>query len=348
MAIMWRRIGWSASVLRPIEEPMAGKSFPILFVTGTRIGDSVLTSGLIKRLHDEIPNARFTIAAGAPSAPLFAATPNLDRLIVMEKRRWAGHWISLWMKTRGRRWGLVVDMRGSALARLLSSRRRAVYRRAPGAAPVHKVIEAARVLKLEDEPPPPYLYTTPEIEQAADAYLGVGGPILAIAPGANWVGKTWPAERFGETAARLLARDGPLPNGRLLVVGSQADREAGRMVKLAAPRDRIIGEPGQLDLITTYACLKRARLFIGNDSGAMHLAAAAGAPTLGLFGPSDDRLYAPWGPKARAVRGSRDFDVLRRADPGLNQAICHMFDLSVDTVTQAAFALLRETETRHG
>jgi len=323
---------------------MADKSFPILFVAGARIGDAVLTSGLIKRLHDEIPHARFTIAAGVPSAPLFAQTPNLDRLIVMEKRKWAGHWISLWLKTRSRRWGLVVDMRGSGLARTLSSRRRAIYRRTPGAAPVHKVIEAARVLRVEDEPPPPYLFTTPETEQAAQDYLGVGGPILAIAPGANWVGKTWPPERFGETAARLLAPDGPLPHGRLLVIGSQADREAGRMVKLAVSRDRTIGEPGQLDLLTTYACLKRVRLFIGNDSGAMHLAAAAGCPTLGLFGPSDDRLYAPWGAHARAVRGPRELDAIRKIDPELNQAVCHMFDLSAETVTEAAIALLHETE----
>jgi ADP-heptose:LPS heptosyltransferase len=86
------------------------------------------------------------------------------------------------------------------------------------------------------------------------------------------------------------------------------------------------------------------RLFIGNDSGAMHLAAAAGAPTIGLFGPSDDRLYAPWGPRARVVRGPRDVETIRRADPHFNQALCHMFDLSVDVVYAAARALLRDTE----
>ncbi|MDR3506785.1 MAG: glycosyltransferase family 9 protein [Caulobacteraceae bacterium] len=327
---------------------MADKRFPILFITGTRIGDAILTSGLIKRLHDEIPQARFTIAAGPPAAPLFAATPNLDRVIVMPKRKWAGHWVSLWTQVRGRRWGLIVDMRGSSISRLLSSRRRATYRRNPLAVPTHKVIEAARVLKVEDDPPSPHLFTTPEIEQAASDYLSKGGdgPILAIAPGANWVGKTWPAERFAETAAHLLGPGGPLANGRLLIVGAQADREAGRAVKLAVSRDRIIGEPGQLDLLTTYACLKRVRLFIGNDSGAMHMAAAAGAPTLGLFGPSDDRLYAPWGIDCRAVRGPRDLDAIRRVDPDLNQAICHMFDLSVDAVVEAATSLLHETEAR--
>ena len=55
--------------------PAAG--FPILFITATRIGDAVLSSGLIKRLSDEIPNARFTIVAGPDAAPLFAHVPNL-------------------------------------------------------------------------------------------------------------------------------------------------------------------------------------------------------------------------------------------------------------------------------
>jgi ADP-heptose:LPS heptosyltransferase len=268
-------------------------------------------------------------------------------VIVMTKRKWAGHWIGLWSQVRGRRWGLIVDMRGSGVARFLSSRRRAIYRRTPGAPVVHKVIEAARVLRVEDDPPRPFLFTTPEIEQAATDFLGGRGPVLAIAPGANWVGKTWPAERFAETAARLLAHDGPLHDGRLLILGSAADREAGRAVKLAVSRDRILGgEPGKLDLLTTYACLKRVRLFIGNDSGAMHLAAAAGAPTLGLFGPSDEQLYGPWGPDCRPVRGPRDLDIIRRSDPELNQAVCHMFDLSVEAVGDAAAALLKQTEAR--
>ncbi|MGC1301369.1 MAG: glycosyltransferase family 9 protein, partial [Caulobacteraceae bacterium] len=100
---------------------------------------------------------------------------------------------------------------------------------------------------------------------------------------------------------------------------------------------------GRVDLLTAYALLKRARLFIGNDSGLMHLSAAAGAPTLGLFGPSDERLYAPWGPKARALRGPRDFETFKRIDPSLNQVVCHMFDLPTPWVTAAARKLFLET-----
>ena len=82
---------------------MARGSFPILFITATNIGDAVLSSGLIKRLADEIPNARFTIAAGPKAAPLFACVPELDELIVLAKQTDGSHWFDLWRRARRRR-----------------------------------------------------------------------------------------------------------------------------------------------------------------------------------------------------------------------------------------------------
>jgi hypothetical protein len=243
----------------------------------------------------------------------------------------------------------VVDLRGSGLATFLRARRRAVRRAPPpGLDPVHKVIEAARVLQLEDEPPAPKLFVSAETQAVADDILGLNdpklsGPILAIAPAANWAGKAWPAERFAVVAAQLLAPDGPLPNGRLLMLGAAGDRATAEAVRRGIARGRLIDTVGRIDLLTAYACLKRVRLFIGNDSGLMHLAAAAGAPTLGLFGPSDDRLYAPWGENARALRGPRDFETFKTIDPNLNQAVCHMFDLPVPWVAKAARSVLEET-----
>jgi ADP-heptose:LPS heptosyltransferase len=76
----------------------------------------------------------------------------------------------------------------------------------------------------------------------------------------------------------------------------------------------------------------------------MHLAAADGAPTLGLFGPSDDRLYGPWGPNARAVRGPREFEAFVKMDPTLSNQVCHMLDLPIEWVSRAARRLYTETE----
>jgi len=323
---------------------MAARPFPILFITSTRIGDAVLSSGLLARLHAEIPRARFTVAAGALAAPLFRDTPNLDALISVEKRPGSLHWVDLWKRVRGTRWGLVLDLRGSGLANTLSAKMRLVRRSSDPEAPVvHKVVELARLLDLEAAPPPPRLFISPETQAAADGRLGPGGPILAVAPAANWIGKTWPSERFSITIQRLLGRDGPMPQGRLLLLGGPGDRQASEAVRREISRRRVVDVTGEVDLLTAAAMLTRARLFIGNDSGLMHMAAAAGAPTLGLFGPSDDRVYGPWGAHARAVRGPRAFEAFKAADPQLNQSLPHMSDLSVDRVLRAAHELLAET-----
>ncbi|WP_293474271.1 glycosyltransferase family 9 protein [Phenylobacterium sp.] len=318
-------------------------AFPILFITATRIGDAVLSSGLIKRLADEIPNARFTVVAGPDAAPLFAHVPNLDRVIVFEKSKSGGHWFELWQKVRRRKWGLVVDLRGSGISRFLSTKRRAIHRKA--AQPIHKVLEAASVLRIEDEPAPPHLFTNADVEAYADELTAGEGPILALAPAANWIGKTWPVERFSQVAMRLLREPwSPLQGGRLMVLGGPGDDKLGRQLRDVAGARNFIDLAGKADVLTAYACLKRARLFIGNDSGAMHLAAAAGIPTIGLFGPSDERLYAPWGEATRVVRGARSFDEIRASDPGFTQMLCHMMDLPVEKVVSAARELLKATE----
>jgi ADP-heptose:LPS heptosyltransferase len=119
---------------------MAGQAFPILFITGSRIGDAVLSSGLLKRLHDEIPNASFTIVAGPAAAPLFLDTPGLEQVIELTKEKNDAHWFKLWWKVRGRRWGLILDMRGSGISRFLATRKRAIYHRLNEDPPIHKVL----------------------------------------------------------------------------------------------------------------------------------------------------------------------------------------------------------------
>jgi ADP-heptose:LPS heptosyltransferase len=327
---------------------MAPRPFPILFITATRIGDAVLSSGLIARLLEEIPEARFTIVAGPAAAPLFAEVPNLERVIVLEKTKDKGHWFRLWRQVRDREWGLVVDLRGSAISGFLRRKRRAVFRKGSGL-PVHKVIEASRVLRMpEGEVAAPRLFTSQETEDRARALTAGSSPILALAPAANWVGKTWPLERFAQTAIQLLGQDGALSGGRLMVLGAPEDRQVIYSLRHVVAKGKLIDLVGKADLLTAYACLKHADLFIGNDSGLMHMAAAAGAPTLGLFGPSDETLYAPWGPHTRVVRGPREFEQIRATDPGFTQALCHMMDLSVAAVTASARELLAATEHGHG
>lgn len=323
---------------------MPAAAFPILFVVEARPEDAVMASGLVRLLHDEVPGARFTIVGGPESAPLFRDTPNLDALHVLRGEGFDDLY-GLWRKVRGRRWGLIIDLRGTKLSGFLSRKKRAVRGpAAPGAPKLHKVLASAKLLQL-DGAPSPYLFVGPETQRAADAVVRPDArPIVAVGPGTDWIGKTWPAERFAKAAGALLGVDGPAPDGRLLIVGSDAERDDALTIRFAVPRSRLIEAQGRLDFLQTCAALRRARLYIGTDSIWTHIAAASGVPTLGLFGPTDDALEAPWSKVAKVVRTPRTLEDFRMVDPNLNQAINHMLDLRVDPVVRAARRLWAETE----
>ena len=312
---------------------MATKPFPILFITPTDVGGAIASSGLLKRLVDEVPQAQFTIVADDEVAPLFAEVPRLERLVKAEDTEGRVAKFGLWRQLRGRRWGLIVDLRGTGISQYMNRARRGEFK--PNGDYLHPVLQAAKVLGLEDDPPEPYLFTSPETDAWADKHLGSGGPVVVIAPEASWSGRVWPTERFAMVANKLFAADGPLPDGRLLVLANRDEGEAAELARFSGIRPRVIGRPGELDMMQAYACLRKARLFLGNDNIWMHLAAAAGAPTIGLFGPSDEDVARPWGPHARVVRGGRPFASYVAIDPTLSQAINHMRDLRTEPVFDA-------------
>lgn len=310
----------------------------ILFVTATRIGDAVLSTGLLSHLIARHPGARLWIAAGPAAAPLFEAVPGLDRLLVLAKRKAALHWLELYAAVAPSRWDLVLDLRGSALAWGLRARERKVM--AKGDPGEHRVRQLGRLFDLEP-PPGPRLWTAPWHEAASLALVPAGRPFLAIGPAANWRGKEWRAERFAELAQRLTAPGGPLAGARVVVMAAGHERAQAEPVLAAVPEGRAVDLVGKTDLLTAAAVLRRAALFVGNDTGLMHISAASGAPTLGLFGPSPSEQYAPWGENADFVRSSEPRESL--FPPGFDhRATGTLMDgLSVDAAEAAAYRLWR-------
>jgi len=315
----------------------------ILFVTATRIGDAVLSTGLLSHLIERYPGARLTIAAGPIAAPLFEAVPGLRRLISVNKRRFSTHWLALYGAVAARRWDLVVDLRGSALAWLLLARARRVM--AKGDQNEHRVRQLARLFDL-DPPPSPRLWLSPTHERAAEILLPAGPPVLAIGPAANWRGKQWRGARFAELARRLTATDGLLPGARVAVLAATHEREQAVPLLAAIPSRRLIDLVGRTDLLTTAAVLRRSALFIGNDTGLMHIAAASGVPTLGLFGPSPIEQYAPWGDNAATVRSEAAWQALFAPDFDHRTTDTLMDTLSVEAVETAARGLWSRAASR--
>jgi ADP-heptose:LPS heptosyltransferase len=311
----------------------------ILFVTSNRIGDAVLSTGLLDHLLRKYPEARITLACGPAAAPLFTAVPNIERIIPLTKTRGGLHWLRLWAACVLRPWGVVVDLRRSAIAWLLLANER----RIPGKRSIHshRVVQFSRLFKL-DEVAAPRLWPSRQQREAAERLIPAGPPVLALGPTANWRGKEWRARNFVELAGRLTSRSGILAGARVAVFGSPQERAAAASVLKAIPRQQCIDLVGKVDLSTVAACIERCDLYIGNDSGLMHLAAAAGVPTLGLFGPSRETEYAPWGSCTAVVRTAIPFEELVGGPNFDHRTTDTLMDsLSVDAVEQAARALWR-------
>jgi ADP-heptose:LPS heptosyltransferase len=317
----------------------------VLFVTSTRIGDAILSTGLLNHVISTSPGARITIACGPAAAPLFRETPAVEQVIEMTKKPHGGHWLSLWAKTAAVAWDHVIDLRGSALAWTLLTKRRTMLGK--GQSSEHRLVQLARAMGLA-QPPAPRIWVSEITRARAEALVPRGAPIIALGPTANWWGKQWPAERFAELVA-LLRRLPGLGTAQLLVLGAASERKMAEPLLERLPPERTSDLIGKVELLEAYACLERSTLYIGNDSGLMHLAAAAGAPTLGLFGPSPESHYAPWGKLTMAVRGPRSYEQIVKA-PDFDHLAprCYMEDLSVDRVFEAAKALLARVKGTRG
>ena len=125
-------------------------------------------------------------------------------------------------------------------------------------------------------------------------------PIVALAPGAVGPGKRWPTENYAELA-KTLVQDG----ATVWILGGPLEKElAAAIIRRAG--DRVRDLTGN-DLRDAIIALKAADLAVTNDSGLMHIAAAIGTPTVGIFGPTDPRLWGPLNPLAAAVEPERAF-----------------------------------------
>lgn len=293
----------------------------ILFITSNRLGDAVISTGVLDALQKRYPAAMFTVVCGPVAAGLFEADPRCERVMTMEKRRHDRHWLDLWRACVRTRWFMVVDLRGSLLGLMLRARRRIIVR--GGRRPGRRIVQLGEALGFRRTPMP--RVWTSEAQRERAAVLLPQGRWLALGPTANWDGKIWAPERFVELAQALRAENlRPV----LFYGPGEGERALAKPVLKALPEALDLG--GNRSLGEVAALLERCALFVGNDSGLMHLAAAAGTPTLGLFGPSRASEYAPAGRLARFVKA-----------PG-QDGHAPMTGLGVETVLTAAKEILHE------
>lgn len=280
----------------------------ILFITATRLGDAVLSTGLLDYMYQTWPDARVTVACGPLAASIFEGFPNVERIILLKKKPYSGHWVDLWKQVVSTRWDMVVDLRNSAVSRLIPAKKYFIYGSRIDKQK-HKVAQAADVMRLAKTPAPALYFNHAQMEFAR-GLIPEGAPVLGVGPSANWIGKTWAPENFIAVIEWLTSADGPMPDARVAVFAAPGEEEQARPVLESVPEHRRIdgiakGNPGQ-----AAAALSLCDFYIGNDSGLMHAAAAASVPTVGVFGPSYPHLYGPWGEHTAYIQTPKTYDEL--------------------------------------
>jgi ADP-heptose:LPS heptosyltransferase len=201
---------------------------------------------------------------------------------------------------------------------------------------MHRVELLASTIGLRSMPPPPKLWLKQSAIKPAKSIQRI-----AIAPAANWIGKQWPAKRFTELAMRLTATTGLFPDARIAIFAAGAERNQVQSLIENLPEERCENFVGVGDLSDVASLLSFCDFFVGNDSGLMHMSAALGIPTLGLFGPSRTEHYAPWGPKCSYVRTKESYEELI-GSPGYDHRTTGtlMGSLTTDAVEFAASKLV--------
>jgi heptosyltransferase-2 len=306
-------------------EPTSKK---ILVMRYRFIGDTVLTVPFLRNLRRAEPSAYIAWMVAPGSSDVVKGIPYVDDMIYWDPatihadsrgtHRTFSAKMAFIKKLRLRHFDKVYVLKrslSSAIIALLTGARERVgfdtegrglllTKRVPYRHDRHEVQNFLEVLRADgitvvDD----YLelWTEPKEEEEArklmlNEGIGAGEKLVAIHPFSSVVERRWPLENFGELARRLIREAGCIP----VVLGSGRDVETFRAVRHLFG-ERAVDLVGKCTLRQTIAVLKRCVLFVGNDSGIMHLAAAVGIPLVALFGPQAPIRFSPWSHRAKVI-----------------------------------------------
>lgn len=297
----------------------------VCLIKPSALGDIVQSLPVLAALRARWPDAHLAWVVSRPLAGLLATHPDLDEVIVFDRRargigRLQAPW-TLWRQLRGGRFDLAIDLQGLLRSGLMTRATGAARRvgfadaregaawaytdRVPIPREPHSAVlrywRLAQAVGCEGSPPAPRLGIGERERQfAATALAGLARPILAVHPGAAWPTKRWPLASFAALARRAQAERG----ASIVLLAGPGEGELARAI--AAQLDQATNLAEQTNLLELAAVLAASDVFVGGDTGPMHLAAAVGTRVVALFTCTDPRRAGPYGAGHRVVATTVD------------------------------------------
>ena len=272
----------------------------ILIISSNRLGDCILSSGLINYCKSRFENCKITFICGKIPYDLFRYHSQLNRVLFVKKKKFSIHWFLLWYSVFFNIWELVIDLRGSLIGFFLISKNTKIYRKSKFEIQ-HKVVSTSKL--VSNKVYNPYLNLI-NLEKKHSSFKKIRFlkkfKLVGVSASANWIGKQWPKEYFIELIQKLM-KEKKFRDYKFIFLGSEQEVSDAELICKNFNKTEVINFVGKLKLHEMFYVLKECNLFIGNDSGLMHFSAALNVPTIGLFGPSDIRQYRPWGKKTITI-----------------------------------------------
>ena len=275
----------------------------ILFICSNLIGDTILSSGAIKYFIDQNKEAKLTFVVGPTAAPLLKNYNNIENIIIFKKRKFNLHWFDVFQKTYNVKWDIVVDFRSSVISYLLRNNKKYIFKKNHN---IHHIEQLNSSFGFNCSNL--LIPTSDDEKNKADEDLDSSFKHIVIFPGGNWDPKLWSADNFNVTMKLLLEKFHKI---KFILVGSLKEKNKFYNELIKGIKEDLIIDLFGFNLTLTSAYMKKSDMFIGNDSGLMHLAVANKLRVISLFGPTDDNVYGPYGEGNIVVRTSESLEYFR-------------------------------------
>ena len=294
----------------------------ILIICSNLIGDTVLSTGVFSYFQKKHPISSITFIIGPTAKPLLKNLQNVESLITINKKKYNLHWLEILNKTKKINWDIIIDLRSSFLSYFLRNKEKYIFKKTKN---IHHVLQLSKSLGIDCSDLK--IKTNEAEEKRARNYLQSNYKYLVVFPGGNWNPKIWSAENYNQLLIRLNKINKKII---FILVGSSKERFLYlHKISNQIPKENFIDLFGET-LTQTAAFMKKSDLFIGNDSGLMHLSSACNLKTIALFGPTNDKIYRPWGEKNIVIRTKENFDFFNKLN--INSDKTYMNSISIDKV----------------
>lgn len=291
----------------------------LLFISSNRIGDSLINLQVLnKYIRKNKKNIQITLVSGSLPLPLYDDYPNIIRRIILKKEKYNLHWWKLYKTLFSYQFDEIFDFRSSLISYFLRTKKRTIF----------KMIKNQNVYEQIHQKYETDIQKDCKIVTDRVRKIFPNSNYVCLAPFANWPPKEWTTENFIKVAKYLLEKG----IDKIYILGSIEESERFQQFH-SSLGDKVINRCGKQHILNDYGLLQKSRLFIGNDSSMMHMAALAKTPTIGLFGPTNDRVYFPKiFDHCMLVRSSQNYEFLRQQTNNLTLNNCLMHDVSYNDV----------------